>query len=49
MLTIDKNYTKIVKLLDEGDNTNTGSLDFEKVNDFKYIETLLCTNNDYAK
>jgi len=41
--------TKIMELIDEGGNTNTGALDFKKVNEFRYLGAVLSTKNDWAK
>jgi len=45
-ISINTDKTKIMELLDEGDNTNTGALDFEKVNKFRYLGAVLSTKND---
>jgi len=38
--------TKIMELQGEEDNTDTGSLAFEKVNEFRYLGAVLSKNND---
>lgn len=39
---------QIMELLGEVDNTDTGSIAFEKVNEFQYLGTILSKNNDWA-
>ncbi|KAE9525796.1 hypothetical protein AGLY_014022 [Aphis glycines] len=42
--------TKIMELLgEEEDNTDTGSLVFEKVSEFRYLGAVLSKNNDWAR
>jgi hypothetical protein len=41
--------TKIMELLSEEDNTDTGSLAFKKVNEFRYLGTVLSKNNDWDR
>ncbi|KAL4148527.1 hypothetical protein QTP88_002756 [Uroleucon formosanum] len=49
-LKMNMDKTKIMKLLgEEEDNTDTGSLAFEKVNEFRYLGAVLSKNNDWAK
>lgn len=38
-----------MELQGEEDNTDTGSLAFEKVNEFRYLGAVLSKNNDWAK
>lgn len=40
-LKINTNKTNVMKLLENGDNTDTGSLTFEKVNEFQYLGAVL--------
>lgn len=40
-LKFNTDKIKMMELLDEGDNTNKGSLAFEKVNEFQYLGTVL--------
>jgi len=47
-LKINMDKTKIMELIGEEDNTDTRSLAFEKVNEFRYLGTVLSKNNDWA-
>lgn len=38
------NKTKIIELLEKGNNTNTGPLAFEKINEFRYLGPVLSKN-----
>jgi len=49
-LKMNMDKTKIMELLgEEKDNTDTGSLVFEKVSEFRYLGAVLSKNNDWAR
>ncbi|KAE9523651.1 hypothetical protein AGLY_016203 [Aphis glycines] len=48
-LKINMDKTKIMELLGEEDNTDTGSLAFEKVNELSYLGAVLSKNNGWAR
>jgi len=48
-LKINAEKTKVMELLDNGENPDTGSLNFEKLYDFRYLGAILSTKNDWSK
>ncbi|KAL4149146.1 hypothetical protein QTP88_003152 [Uroleucon formosanum] len=48
-LKINAEKTKVMKLLEDGDNPNAGSLTFEKVDEFRYLGAMLSAKNDLSK
>jgi len=38
-----------MELLEDGDNPNTGSLTFEKVDEFRYLGAMMSAKNDWSK
>ncbi|KAL4090626.1 hypothetical protein QTP88_025425 [Uroleucon formosanum] len=48
-LKINAEKTKVMELLEDGDNPNAGSLTFEKVDEFRYLGVMLSAKNDWSR
>lgn len=48
-LKINAENTKIIELLNKGDNTNIRSLTFKTVNEFPYLETVLSIKKNWSR
>jgi len=48
-LKINAEKTKVMELLENGDNPDTGFLTFEKVEEFRYLGAMLSAKNDWSK
>ena len=48
-LKINAEKTKVMELLEDGDNPNAGSLTFERVDEFRYLEAMLSAKNGWSK
>jgi hypothetical protein len=45
-LKINAEKNKVMELLEDGDNPNTRSLTFIKIDEFRYLGAMLSANND---